>query len=80
MEGYLTFQWGEGFIFKWGVHPMGGICFDGGGGVKKIVEWGGGALAMPHSLWETLVCLDYLSAYLPLQIILSNVFPKEPSI
>ena len=42
MEGYLTFQWGEGFIFKWGVHPMGGICFDGGGGVKKIVEWGGG--------------------------------------
>ena len=39
MEGCFTFQWGgvfvfqiRGFIFKWGVHPMAGIGFDGGGG------------------------------------------------
>ena len=47
MEGCFTFQWvgggfvfqmGEGFIFKWGVHPMGrDIGFDGRGGLKKIV-------------------------------------------
>ena len=39
MEGCFTFQWGicfldgGGFIFNWGVRPMGGgIGFDGGGG------------------------------------------------
>ena len=56
MEGCFTFQWGGvfvfqmgGFIFKWGVHPMAGIGFDGRGGLKKIVGWG---VAPP--LWETL--------------------------
>ena len=79
MEGYLTFQWGEASFLSGECTPWGGISFDGGVRLKKS-ENGGGALPMPPSLWETLVCLDYLSLYLPLQIILSNVFPKEPSI
>ena len=48
MEGCSTFQWGGvfvfqigGFIFKWGVHPMAGIGFDGGGGEKNLRMWGG---------------------------------------
>ena len=79
MEGYLTFQWGEASFLSGECTPWGVSVLMGGGKVKKIVEWGG-ALPMPPSLWETLVCLDYPSLYLPLQIILSNVFPKEPSI
>ena len=44
MEGGLFFRW-EGFIFKWGVHPMGrDIGFDGGVS-KKIVGWE----ACPHA-------------------------------
>ena len=37
------FSDGGGFIFKWGVHPMGrdiGFNGGGGGGSKKIVGWG----------------------------------------
>ena len=44
MEGCLTFQWGGGgvfqmggFIFKWGVRPMGGIGFDGGDCVATML-------------------------------------------
>ena len=42
----------EGASFLSGVHPMGGINFDGGGGgrgggLKKIVGWGGHLIA-PH--------------------------------
>ena len=46
-EGGPVFQMGGGFIFKWGVCLMGGITFDGGGGLKKIVGWGG-ASPSPH--------------------------------
>ena len=43
-KGASRFNEGGGFIFKWGVRPIGGggIDFDGGGRVsKKIVGWGG---------------------------------------
>ena len=53
MEGCFTFQWGGvfvfqmgGFIFKWGVHPMAGIGFDGGGGIEKNRRMGGGTPTM----------------------------------
>ena len=47
MEGCFTFKWEgggagvEGVIFKWGLHPMEGISFDGGSFRKKIVRWRG---------------------------------------
>ena len=47
MEGCFIFQWGglffrwEGFIFKRGGAPWGGINF-GGGGVEKNCKMGGG--------------------------------------
>ena len=40
MEGCFTFQWGGDCIFKWSVHPMGGISFDWRFS-KKIIGWGG---------------------------------------
>ena len=39
-EGGGVFQMG-GFIFKWGLCPMGGIGFDKGF-LKIIIGWGGG--------------------------------------
>ena len=60
MERCFTFQWGRvafqmgGFIFKWGVHSMGGSGFYGGF-LKKIVGWGWAPpMSPPTSLWETL--------------------------
>ena len=49
----VVFQMGEGgFIFKWGVRPMGGIGFDGG--FEKIRRGRGGVLPPLPPLWETL--------------------------
>ena len=45
MEGCFTFQWGD-CIFKWRVHPMGGISFDWGFS-KKIIGWEGGGVPPP---------------------------------
>ena len=48
MEGCFTFQWGVCFsdggasFLSGGCAPWRGIGFDGGGGSRKIVEWGGG--------------------------------------
>ena len=57
MEGCFTFQWGD-CIFKWRVHPMGGISFDWGFS-KKIIGWGGGGVPppCPPPLWETLLTI-----------------------
>ena len=33
--GELVLQMGGGFIFRWEMHPMEGISFDGGGFRKK---------------------------------------------
>ena len=40
--GGLFFRWGDGFIFKWGVYPMGSALVLIGGFSKKIVGSGGG--------------------------------------
>ena len=50
------------FIFNWGVCPMGGITFDGGGGggLKKIVRWEGHPPHGPIPLWETLYMQNFM--------------------
>ena len=63
MEGCFTFQWwgcfsdGGGFIFKWGMHPMGGtLVLMGQEAFEKIVGWGRRPPCPlpPHPLRETL--------------------------
>ena len=47
----VVFQMGEGgFIFKWGVRPMGGIGFDGGGSKKFVGGGRGGAAPIAPSM------------------------------
>ena len=51
--GGIVFQMeGTSFLSGRGA-PLGGIGFDGGGGSKKIVGWGGRRPPMLLQLWET---------------------------
>ena len=66
MERCFTFQWGgglfvrwKGFIFKWRVHPMGVIGFDGGGRFPKKSQDGGAC----SPLWEALYCVGAFFAH-----------------
>ena len=45
--GKFVFQMGGGFIFKWGMCPMGGIILIGG--VQKKKREGGGGGPCPHA-------------------------------
>ena len=57
LEWGFTFNRG-GFIFKWGAPHGGGINFDGGGGLKKIMGnhgMGGRGHPPPPPLWEILI-------------------------
>ena len=54
------FSDGGGFIFKWEVCPIGGITFDGGGGSKKVIGWGGHPPHGPTPLWESLYMKNFM--------------------
>ena len=75
MKGGLTFQWGQGFIFKWVDTPHGvNLLWFDGVSLKKSETRG-------HcSLWETLVlcCKTYLETSVSLDFDYTDSFHYNP--